>query len=104
MKQAELQFLEDQLRARTRDAASGVRAAQERVGLAAGVVKTASKLAEGERRRFEVGASNLVFVNLREQQAAEAQIRLIEATATAEIEKTRWEVTTEVQCRRPVGG
>ena len=104
VKQAELQFLEDQLRARTRDAASGVRAAQERVGLAAGVVKTASKLAEGERRRFEVGASNLVFVNLREQQAAEAQIRLIEATATAEIEKTRWEVTTEVQCRRPVGG
>jgi hypothetical protein len=33
------------------------------------VVDTAVELAEGERRRFEVGASNLIFVNLREQRA-----------------------------------
>ena len=97
--QAEMQFIEDQLRAQTRDAASAVRAAQERATLAVGLVETASALAEGERRRFEVGASNLVFVNLREQQAASARIRLIEATAMAEIEKTRWDTTTDVICR-----
>ncbi|MBT8468309.1 MAG: hypothetical protein KJN97_06130, partial [Deltaproteobacteria bacterium] len=56
------------------------------------------ELAEGERRRFEVGSSNLIFVNLREQQAAMAQMRYIEAVALAEIERTRWETTTRVQC------
>ncbi len=96
---AELQFLEDRLRAATLDAASALRAAQERAELAEGLVETATALAEGERRRFEVGSSNLVFVNLREQQAASARIRLVEATASAEIEKTRWETTTEVFCR-----
>jgi len=98
-KRAEVQFIEDQLRARTRDAASAVRAAHERAELAEGVVETASELAEGERRRFEVGASNLIFVNLREQQAAFARMRYIEAVAVSEIEKTRWETTVLVECR-----
>jgi outer membrane protein TolC len=96
--QAELRFLEDQLSARVRDAASAVRAAEERVELTAQVVGTAAELAEGERRRFEVGASNLIFVNLREQQAAMARMQLIEAMAIAEIERTRWDTTTRVEC------
>lgn len=99
-KEAELGFLEDQLSARVRDAASAVRAARERAELMAQVVGTASELAEGERRRFEVGASNLIFVNLREQQAAMAKMQLIEAIAIAEIERTRWDTTTGVQCGR----
>lgn len=94
----EVQFLEDQLRARVRDAASAVRAARERVEINVDVVETATELAEGERRRFDVGSSNLIFVNLREQQAALARIRLIEAIATSEIEQTRWDTTTRVQC------
>lgn len=98
--QAELRFLEDSLSAKVRDAASAVRAAQERVELTAGVVGTAAELAEGERRRFDVGASNLIFVNLREQQAAMAKMQLIEATAIAEIERTRWDTTTRVECGR----
>jgi outer membrane protein TolC len=98
--QAELRFLEDQLGARVRDAASAVRAAEERVGLTGEVVETADELAEGERRRFDVGASNLIFVNLREQQAAMARMELIEAVAVAEIERTRWDTTTRVECGR----
>jgi cobalt-zinc-cadmium efflux system outer membrane protein len=98
-KQARLRFLADQLRARTRDAASAVRAAQERVHLTEDVVETTAELAEGERRRFEVGSSNLVFVNLREQQAAMARMQYTEALAIAEIQRTRWETTTRVGCR-----
>ncbi len=97
---ADLQFLEDQLTARVRDAASAVLAAQERVELSEEIVGTAAELAEGERRRFEVGASNLIFVNLREQQAAMARMELIDAIAVAQIESTRWDTTTRVDCRR----
>jgi len=100
-KQAKLDFATDQLRARTRDAASAVEAAQARASLTEEVVETAAELAEGERRRFEVGSSNLVFVNLREQQAAMARIRYTEAAASAEIERTRWETTTQVDCTEP---
>ncbi len=63
------------------------------------VVGTAEELARGERRRFEFGSSNLIFVNLREQQAAMARVQLIDAVAVAEIERTRWETTTQVECR-----
>ena len=97
-KEAQVRLVSDQLRARTLDAASAVEAAQRRAELTDDVVDTAAELAEGERRRFEVGSSNLVFVNLREQQAAMAQMRYIEAVAQAEIERTRWETTTRVQC------
>jgi outer membrane protein TolC len=96
--QAEVQFIEDTLRARVRDAASGVRAAEERVRLTDDVLEKTDELAEGERRRFDVGSSNLIFVNLREQQAALAKVRLIDAVAVAEIERTRWDTTTRVQC------
>ncbi|MGB8329406.1 MAG: TolC family protein [Polyangiales bacterium] len=97
-KEARLRFVADRLRANTRDAASAVRAAEERVMLTAAAVDTAARLAEGERRRFEAGSSNLIFVNLREQQAAMATMQHIEALALAEIERTRWETTTRVQC------
>ncbi|MBW2507714.1 MAG: TolC family protein [Deltaproteobacteria bacterium] len=97
-KREKVRFVSDQLRARTRDAASAVEAAQERAALTEEVVETSAELAEGERRRFEVGSSNLIFVNLREQQAALARVRYIEAVALAEIERTRWETTTRVTC------
>lgn len=97
-KREALRLVSDQLRARTRDSASAVAAAQERAALTQQVVETAAKLAEGERRRFEVGSSNLIFVNLREQQAAMARVRYIDAVALAEIERTRWETTTRVAC------
>ncbi len=97
--QESVRLLSDQLQARTRDAASAVVAAQARVELTDAVVDTAAALASGERRRFEVGASNLIFVNLREQQAALARVRYIDALALAEIERTRWETVTRVPCR-----
>jgi len=97
-KREALRFVTDRLRASTYDAASAVEAANERVTLTQDVVETAAELAEGERRRFEVGSSNLIFVNLREQQAAMARMSYIEAVALAEIERTRWETTTRSAC------
>jgi outer membrane protein TolC len=97
-KREALRWVTDKLRARTQDAASALLAAQERAALNREVVETAAELAEGERRRFEVGASNLIFVNLREQQAAMARMRFIEAIASAEIERTRWHTTIDVPC------
>ena len=98
-RQAKLELVSDKLRARALDAASAVEAAHARAKLSAEVVETAAELADGERRRFEVGSSNLIFVNLREQQAAMAQMRYVEAVSLAEIERTRWETTTRVDCR-----
>jgi outer membrane protein TolC len=95
---AGVEFLEDQLSARVRDAASAVRAAYERVDLTEQVVGVAMELARGERRRFDVGSSNLIFVNLREQQAAMAHVQRIDAVAIAEIERVRWETTTRADC------
>ncbi len=97
-KREALRLVTDRLRAQTYDAASAVEAATERAVLTQEVVETAAELAEGERRRFEVGASNLIFVNLREQQAAMARMSYIEAVALAEIERTRWETTTRAAC------
>lgn len=42
-------------------------------------VELADRLAEIERRKFELGESDLLSVNLREQQAAEAQITEVDA-------------------------
>lgn len=42
-------------------------------------VKAADDLARGEAKRFDLGDSNLIFVNLREQNAADAKVREIEA-------------------------
>ncbi|MET3473546.1 outer membrane protein TolC [Novosphingobium sp. 1529] len=39
----------------------------------------ARRMAEAERRRFALGASNFLRVNLREEAAADAQLRQIDA-------------------------
>jgi hypothetical protein len=49
------------------------------VDVVAQEVKAADDLAKGEAKRFELGDSNLIFVNLREQNAADAKVREIEA-------------------------
>ena len=52
---------------------------RERVKLATAEAEAARKLEQGERKRFVMGDSNLIFVNLREQTAAEAAIREVDA-------------------------
>ncbi len=72
-------FLKERIRADVQDALNGVEVARQKVVVAAQEVKASKELAEGELKRFNLGDSNLIFVNLREQNFADAEVREIEA-------------------------
>lgn len=80
---AQLRLAEDRVRLELRDAASALAAAQERVALARSEVEAAAVLERGERTRFELGETSLLFVNLREQASAEARLREVDALLDA---------------------
>ncbi len=73
------EFLRDRIRADVQDALNALEIAKQRVEVVSSEVKAAKDLARGELKRFELGDSNLIFVNLREQNAADAEVREIEA-------------------------
>jgi len=72
-------FLRERIRTDVQDALNALEIAKSRVEVVSQEVKAADDLAKGESKRFELGDSNLIFVNLREQNAADAQVREIEA-------------------------
>jgi outer membrane protein TolC len=72
-------FLRERIRADVQDALNALEIAKERVTVVGREVQVSDDLARGEQKRFELGDSNLIFVNLREQNAADAQVREIEA-------------------------
>lgn len=72
-------FARDRVRADVQDALSQLRAAEERALVAQEGVDVSRQVADGERERFELGATTVLFVNIREQAAADAQINLIDA-------------------------
>lgn len=69
----------DRIDTDVRDAHSALAAARERIDATQREVALALELERGERARFEQGDSNLLIVNLREQQTAEALSREVEA-------------------------
>jgi outer membrane protein TolC len=76
---AQLRLNRDRVAADVKDARSALDAAKERVKFNRQEVDVARKLEAGERQKFELGDSNLLFVNLRETQSAEARLREIDA-------------------------
>ena len=76
---AQFQLARDRVTIDVRDALSALRAAQERITFTRQEVEISLQLERGERMRFELGDSTLLFVNLREQAAAEARLREIDA-------------------------
>lgn len=72
-------FLRERIRTDVQDALNALEIAKSRVEVVSQEVKAADDLARGEAKRFELGDSNLIFVNLREQNAADAKVREIEA-------------------------
>lgn len=76
---AQLQLARDRVAADVKDARSALVAARERLKFNRQEVDVAKKLEAGERQKFELGDSNLLFVNLRETQSAEARLREIDA-------------------------
>ena len=78
---AQLQLARDRVAVDVRDALSALGAAEERITFTRREVAVSVDLERGERTRFELGDSTLLFVNLREQAAAEARAREIDALA-----------------------
>lgn len=79
--EAQARFMRDRVAAEVLDAGSAVAAAAESVAIARQEAGLADQLAAGERERFRLGATTMLFVNLREQAAFEAAIREAEALA-----------------------
>lgn len=74
-------FARDKVLYEVQDAYSAERAAQERLKAAKAAATAAEQLAQGERTRLDLGATTLLFVNIREQQAADAEVSVIDALA-----------------------
>lgn len=74
-----LQFQTERISTEIKDSLNAIRLVIDRFDFAKKEIRTAKELEEGERTRFNLGDSNLIFINLREQTAAEAALREIEA-------------------------
>lgn len=72
-------FAAERVVADVQDAYSAVERAKDRIGSLHREVQLALELEAAERERFAAGDSQLLIVNLREQQTAEARLRQIDA-------------------------
>ena len=82
-------FARDRVRADVQDALSQLRAAEERAQVAREGAEAARQVADGERERFELGATTVLFVNIREQAAADAQLHLVDALQEVGLSRVR---------------
>lgn len=79
--QLQTRYMTERIRADVLDAQAGLLAAYELFERARRTVELNRRLEEAERSRFEKGASNILFVNLREQTTADSEVASIEAEA-----------------------
>lgn len=63
------------------NARSALLRAEERIKAASQAVRYSRSLVKGERTRFQMGATNLLFVNLRERNVVDAEVTYIQAQA-----------------------
>lgn len=80
---AEEQMAKDRVEAEVRDSLSALEAAWKRVRLARQQRALAIQLEKAERTRFDLGESNLLLVNLREQASADAALLEADAWVTS---------------------
>lgn len=76
------QLAENQISAEIKDALSKLDAARKRLVLSKQQLQTALELQSGEQDRFDLGASNILFVNMREIARGDAAISAMEAANT----------------------
>lgn len=74
-------FREQQVLVDVDNALSAIERAKERVVAAAESLRLAKTLEEGERFRFSLGATSVLFVNLRERNSVDSEIQVIRAKA-----------------------
>jgi outer membrane protein TolC len=73
-------FIEDQIRVEIGGLSIAARQARRLLGIAIDEQDRALAMASAERRRFQEGASDFFLVNLREEAAADAQVRRLDAS------------------------
>ena len=76
------QLQEERITAEVKDVFSALSASRKRLSLSAEQLNAAEELAEGEKTRFDLGESTLLFVNLREIAKGDAALQYAEATAS----------------------
>ncbi len=72
-------FVRDKVEAEVRDSLSALQAAYEQASQARQVAELSAQVADAERRRFELGDSDVLRLNLREEALAEARLGVIDA-------------------------
>jgi outer membrane protein TolC len=72
-------LIEDQILIEVNGLGIQVETAERLVTLAGDETQLAGRMAEAERRRFQLGASDFLIVNLREEAAADARLRQLDA-------------------------
>ena len=75
------QLQDERIAAEVKDVFSALSALRKRLSLSADQLNAAEELAEGEKTRFDLGESTLLFVNLREIAKGDAALQYAEATA-----------------------
>ncbi len=78
----ERNLLQNRIEAEVKDVLSALSAVRKRLELSGQQQLAAQQLEEGERLRFELGDSTLLFVNLREIANGDAKLLIAEATTT----------------------
>lgn len=78
----ERQLLAERINAEVQDVLSALSAARQRLSLSNQQQQAARQLEQGERERFELGESTLLFVNLREIAYGDAALMAAEAAST----------------------
>jgi len=78
---AKVRWQRDQAEADVRQAYANLRAAYQTVSLARDTRRAADTLARAERRKFALGSSDILYVNIRELYAAEAATKEVKAKA-----------------------
>ena len=91
--EAKADYARDKQRLEALNQASAVRNALERASRTLHMAEVAEQLAEGERSRFELGATTLIWVTNREQTAADARIDAIHAIADAQVALAAYKTT-----------
>lgn len=78
----ELKATTDRITAEVKDVLSAIQAAKQRITLSKQHVDAAKQLEEGEKVRFDLGETTLLFVNLREIASGDANMQLSESISS----------------------
>ena len=94
-------FARDKVEAEVRDAQSRLHAVRMAARTNRLGVRAAKAVAGAERRRFELGSTSLLIVNLREQAAASAEVKWLEAKRDVKVAGFEWDIVTMAENALP---